>query len=287
MKFLQTDAVWKSAAALATCLLLVACGKGTVHNVGGSGSSGRSTSGANATSESILRFGSDLGRHLGPEQPGNLAFSPASVATALTMTFAGARGETAAQMAKVLHVGADPNAVAEAFGELRAALGGRQRDGLTLETADSLWGQRDTTFRPGFVDLVGRHFGAALQSVDYKRDAEAARVSINAWVSAHTHGRIPELFAEGSLNDRTRLVLADAVYLLAQWASPFQASETETAPFHAPGHDVDARTMSQILTARYGSGSGTQAVELPYAGGSLVADVVLPEPDGLGSLLGD
>ena len=39
---------------------------------------------------------------------GNLFFSPYSISTCLAMTYAGARGSTATQMARTLHFGANP-----------------------------------------------------------------------------------------------------------------------------------------------------------------------------------
>src|SRR6266508_310469 len=46
---------------------------------------------------------------------GNLFFSPYSISSALGMTYAGARGQTAEQMAQTLHFGLDPNRLHPAF----------------------------------------------------------------------------------------------------------------------------------------------------------------------------
>src|SRR5262249_50781391 len=54
--------------------------------------------------------------------PGNLVFSPASLSTALAMAWVGARGGTAAQMRKVMHLGETPEAVMRDAGRLAAAL---------------------------------------------------------------------------------------------------------------------------------------------------------------------
>ena len=66
-------------------------------------------------------FGFDLYRRL-RRTPGNLVISPASITTALTMTWGGARGETAAQMRRVLHLEGTADEVMAASGELARSL---------------------------------------------------------------------------------------------------------------------------------------------------------------------
>ena len=53
---------------------------------------------------------------------GNLFFSPYSISTCLAMTYAGARGATAAQMAQTLHFDTNPLRLGAAFGELQQQL---------------------------------------------------------------------------------------------------------------------------------------------------------------------
>jgi serpin B len=264
---------------------LAACGndKGTVHPVGAGSPSGSEVAGTAA--RSINALGADLARQLAPPGDANVAFSPSSVATALAMVYPGARGKTASQIADVLHTKVDPGALAQAFGDLKADLARREGDAVTLATADAMWGQQGTDFLPDFLRFLEQHFGAALQRVDYMRDADAARVTINRWVADHTQGRITDLFPRDAFDDSTRLVLTDAVYLLAKWAVPFVSTETATAPFFAPGRQVQARMMSKIGTLPYADADGTQALELAYAGDKIAADVVLPKAGELQSFV--
>ena len=152
---------------------------------------------------------------------GNLVFSPTSIAIALAMARAGARGETAAQMDAVLHdLGADDQAAA--INALDAALNsrsgtfqdfeGRSYD-LTLNVANAPFAQRDEQWQQAFLDALAQRFGAGLRLVDYRSDPESARMQINQWVSDRTNGRIPELISQGMLDTLTRLVLVNAIYL--------------------------------------------------------------------------
>lgn len=66
-------------------------------------------------------FAVDLYQRL-REGDANLFFSPHSISVALAMTYAGARGETAAQMAETLHFTLEDAALHRAFNALDAAL---------------------------------------------------------------------------------------------------------------------------------------------------------------------
>ncbi len=97
-------------------------------------------------------------------QPGNLFFSPSSISTALAMTYAGARGETAEQMARVLHLPAPQDKLPEAFRWLHAALRPvAEKPGYWLNVANRLWGQQGYHFLPDFLaEEIRNHFRTLL-----------------------------------------------------------------------------------------------------------------------------
>jgi len=217
---------------------------------------------------------------LAAREEGNLVYSPASIRLALAMTYAGARGQTAAEMAEVLHFGLDDGALHAAFNALDQALASRNRqepagpDGVErkvqLSIANSLWGQEGFAFRPEFLETLAEHYGAGMRVVDFVNAAEAARQAINDWVAGETNDRITDLIPEGVLSEMTRLVLTNAVYLDATWASVFDADETGESPFFLlDGSQVMVDSMYQERMFPYAAGEGWQAVELPYVGGEL------------------
>ena len=107
------------------------------------------------------RFALELHSRLA-RQPGNLFYSPASLSMALAMTYAGARGETAAEMAKVLHFPADPDRLHEQFAALRKGLndaGGGAKGSHRFSLANRLWGQRGYHFLPDFLRSRGSRTG--------------------------------------------------------------------------------------------------------------------------------
>ena len=212
-----------------------------------------------------------------------LALSPFSISEALSMTYAGARGSTAEQIATALDFGLPLPRLAPAFNAQSQSLAKADTPGATLEIANALFGQSGQSFRQPFLTILARDYGAAMHTVDFANPDAVAQ--INAWVSDHTAGNIPHLLTPGDVDPLTRLVLADAVYLDAKWLSPFQSQNTHPEVFHAPTGAIRVPTMHQDGTFAYLSGDGYQALELPYQGGRLALDILLPSQGQLQPLL--
>ncbi|HDK45455.1 MAG TPA: serpin family protein, partial [Actinobacteria bacterium] len=226
-------------------------------------------------------FGTDLYAMLATGD-GNLVFSPASIVTALAMTYAGARGVTAEEMARVLHVDLNDEAFHQAMNALDLALESRSftegDEGVQLSTANSLWGQQGLTFEQPFLDTLGTDYGSGMRLVDFKAAAEQARVRINEWVASETNDNILDLIPQGALDSLTRLVLVNAVYLDATWEHQFDPNETADGPFTLlDGSRVNVPMMHQTSSFSYGTGDGWQAVQMPYVGDDLAMLVVVPD----------
>lgn len=216
---------------------------------------------------------------------GNVALSPWSIATALAMTRVGARAETAAEMDRVLRV-QDAGTYNQAMNALDQVMRARNRstpmgddDPLVVElsAANRLFAQRGLNLVPDFLDTLEASYGAALGEVDFKTETEAARQAINDWVATETRDRIPNLIGEGLLETTTRLVLANAVFLRADWAVAFDKNATADGPFHAPSGDVTVPFMHASERWGWSEGNGWKAVELPYTGGELAMTFVVPD----------
>jgi serpin B len=214
---------------------------------------------------------------------GNLFFSPHSISTALAMTYAGAEGETAEQMAETLHFDLSGEQLHAAFNALDLTLTPGEDVGdedFVLNIANSLWAEEEYDFRDEFLDLLARHYGAGLRLVSFKTAPEAARQAINQWVSEKTEGKIENLIPEGGVNDLTRLVLANAIYFNAKWLHPFSQELTEDGTFtRLDGGDVTVPMMrwDKPTMVPYTQGDGFQAVELPYRGGSASMVILVPD----------
>src|SRR5262249_3914419 len=132
---------------------------------------------------------------------GNLFFSPHSISTALAMTYSGARGQTAEEMATALHFALPPERFHAAFADLGRELKGAGKPRKAqLHVANRLWGQKDYGFLPAFLKLTEDNYNAGLKEVDFISGAEQARKEINTWVEQQTRDKIKELLKPGTFD---------------------------------------------------------------------------------------
>ena len=217
-------------------------------------------------------------------EPGNLFYSPHSISSALAMTWAGAKGQTETDMAKALSFTLAQDKLHPAMNELDLALSSRGQGaqgadgkGFRLNIANALWGQLNYHFETPFLDVLALNYGAGMHVVDYQSAPEQALSLINGWVEQKTEGRIKDILSPDNIDASTRLVLTNAVYFNAAWATPFEAANTATAPFtNQAGATVQVPMMHGSVEVPYGAGADYAAVELPYDGNELSMVLVLP-----------
>jgi len=207
-------------------------------------------------------------------RPGNVAFSPASIEAALAMTAAGARGETQAEMLRVLHAD-DPTL--DAIGQALRGWDDPARQTYTLRIANRLFGEDAYTFEEPFLERTRSSFGAPIERLDFAGASEPARTHINDWIAEHTQDRIRDLLPTGSIDSATRMVLVNAIYLDARWQTPFEREATRPDAFRIDGGtSVQVDTMHTTREMAYGQIDGATVIELPYRGGELAMRFVLP-----------
>jgi len=226
------------------------------------------------------------------KKDGNLIFSPYSISSALAMTYAGARGDTAAEMEKTLRFPLKPARLHPAFADLSARMmRSGNRDGGQLLVANSLWGQRGYPIRDDFLSLTRDDYHAEMKEVDFINDddREVARQTINHWVEQKTQDMIQELLKPDNLDRDNKLVLVNAIYFRSLWAHPFPADKTKEEPFHASvGKSVQVPMMHLTDEFQYYEGDGVQVLELPYQGNRLSMVVILPKAgDGMAEVEND
>ena len=236
----------------------------------------------------VGRMAWDLVRASGP---GNAIVSPVSVWEALAMTHAGARGETAAEMAQVLGMPDDRAAIAAASEAVRKILAEAKGEKIALDVANRIWVHQDKRLEAEVTTLLEGKYGVDAGIVDFAGAPEPARAVINAWVSEHTAKKIDELLKAGTITPLTRLVLTNAVYMKAPWAKMFEKEATRPEPFTVSAETrADVPFMHQsgrLVAGTVGEGPKAATVcEIPYEGGRLSMMVIVPAAvDGLGDVL--
>jgi serpin B len=225
-------------------------------------------------------FGADLYQVLAEDAP-DMTFSPASVAGALRMALCGARGQTAAELARALHLEgslAQDDMAVSGLSALAARPGGQ----TAFRAPNTVWVQSGLPLREEFTARLARA-AVTLARADFAGAPGAARAEVNRVIAEQTEGKITGLLPAGAVTVLTRLVLASAVYLKAAWAQPFPPGATAAAPFYPEGPEgPDPATLSVPMMhltepLAYLRGDGYQAVLLPYRDISLAMAVVLPD----------
>ncbi len=230
-----------------------------------------------AAANAINAFGLELYQKL-KHQDTNLFFSPYSISVALSMTCAGARGQTRDQIAQALHTKSDRECLAADFGSLNRDLADSILKGEgVLNLANGLWLQKGYDFNSEYLKLMENIYGAHPSELDFKGDPKSAVEEINKWVSRQTRDKIRELITEGAIDPLTRLVLTNAIYFKGKWDSEFEKKLTKDAPFTS----LDSKKTSIPMMHRMGvfgylTGDGFQALEMAYKEGHLSMFVLLP-----------
>lgn len=227
---------------------------------------------------------------------GNLFFSPYSISTAMAMTWGGARGETARQMAGALEFTLKPDKeggplgrerLHAAFGELQRSLraAGGGKGGVEMSIANALWPQKNYPFLKSYLELIEAEYGSAGRPLDY-RSPEEARGVINRWVEGETRQKIKDLLPEGSIDSMTRMVLTNAIYFKGNWATQFKVKSTREMPFKLAADKIQKTPMMfQKGNFGYFQDAEVQVLEMPYKGEKVSMVVLLPRKvDGLAAL---
>ena len=220
----------------------------------------------------------------------NLFYSPTSLTIALAITSYGARGNTRAEIKKVLHVDSISstdlnNGVRKLTDELNAAISKNSK----LLTANRLLFQKGFKILKTYKKGISEFYDAKLTQVDYIRNAEKARGKINRWVEKKTNGDITNLIPpSGMLSADTRLILANAIYFKSFWLSKFMYHKTFSGSFFvSQNEEIKVNTMYQTNDFKYFESQelACQVLEMPYIGRKMSIVIYLPkEINGLAEL---
>jgi serine protease inhibitor len=218
-------------------------------------------------------FGFSLVQRLATPGKENLLISPASIEIALGMTYAGATGETAEALSRVLGLDTSSREVAlKDLSNLRETLQ-NPGQGVTLKVANAAWIDHSVHLNQAFATDLTKTFQTKLESVRFNDPITISH--INEWVSKATAGKISR-FLENPPSPP--MFLANAVYFHAAWSSPFPKQSTREEPFYpADGSPSKVQMMQQKGLFRYGKGPGYEVVALPYADSRFAMYCFLPD----------
>ncbi|EAY31428.1 scca2/scca1 fusion protein isoform 1 [Microscilla marina ATCC 23134] len=234
----------------------------------------------NPTVQGNTRFALQLYKQLSKAshqtQDNNVFVSPYSISSALAMTYAGAKGSTAQQMAHTLHF--SPKSLDKDYQFLNHHFNHLNSKGLQLSIVNAIWGEKSKKFQPSFLKLNHTYYQAKLGKLDFKNQPKKSRIVINQWVAKKTQDKIKNLIPSGMISGNTRMVLTNAIYFQGKWKLRFDKSNTRKMNFIA--HKItypDIKFMHITNSIKYTENAILQAIELPYAGDKVSTVVLLPK----------
>ena len=224
----------------------------------------------------IDTFAMDIYRQLAKED-GNIFFSPYSISSALTMVYAGAKGDTALDMASVLRF-ENGEALHSSMKALMAQLNSKSGEETgELAVANRLWLDAEETLLPTYMALISENYDGGIEQVDFLKNAERARVTINEWVEKKTRDKIRDLLHEGDVHADTRLVLTNAIYFKSAWSAAFEESFTKEESFRVSAKEQkNVSLMQKVGLFAYKEYPDLQLLKIPYKMSGLSMLILLP-----------
>lgn len=238
--------------------------------------------------DSALSLGTALLDDGGEGADGNVISSPGSLLIALAMLRAGASGETAAELDRVLGLPAEGrdegmNALLQSLQKFDGDPGSVDEDNPprtpVMHVANGLFVDKNVPTGPDYLKTLGLHYGTGVYPVEFHNEGVTAP-ALDAWVNKNTGGRIKK--APAAYDAENTFSLLNALYFASAWETPFDPDATEDSPFtKADGEEIRVPTMNNLAEMAYAEGPGWQAVDLPYADG-FVMRLVLPATTATG-----
>ncbi|NWQ67661.1 SPB10 protein, partial [Neopipo cinnamomea] len=259
-------------------------------------------------STSVGKFTVDLFNKLNETNKGkNLFFSPWSISAALALTYLGAKGNTATEMAEVLHftqaAGAEASSSAarpsrgrpkrrkmdlenkqaadihSGFKKLLTAIN-KPRSTYSLRSANRIYVEKTFLLLPTYIQLSKNYYKAEPQKVNFKTAPEQSGKEINAWVEKQTEGKIKDLLSPRDVSNSTKLILVNAIYFKAEWEVKFQGGHTDLQAFRLSKNKtkpVKMMYMRNTFPVLIMEAMNFKMIELPYVKHELSMFILLPD----------
>lgn len=233
-------------------------------------------------SRSIADFSFALNQQFTEGSSDNTLFSPYSLFSSLSLLYAGARTDTAAQIAKALSLQIDAKDLYLQMAKLQKKLKAPKQEGsFTLRIANALWLDRDSYILSDFRHIAEVQYEAKVESVNFAEE-ERSRSIVNEWTSNQTDGKIINLLQMGDISSSTRLLITNALFFEGTWQKPFDPKNTKAFPFNPTSDDsTTMMMMEQTGFFPYYETEGLQILSLPFktltANANIACLILLPE----------
>ncbi|XP_974288.1 alaserpin [Tribolium castaneum] len=208
----------------------------------------------------------------------NVLISPLSAETVLALAQSGCGDETSQEIRTVLHLPNDQNQIENLYKTVLPTLG--------VQSANKIYVKEKFTIRSEFTKIAKEVFGSDCENVNFSKE-EAAGI-MNQWVEQQTGKKIRDLISPGVLNNRTRLVLVNALHFKGEFSVPFPPGFTYKENFYAGNSQIQVETMHNPSGAKYlyfeCHHLNAKFLELPFQNEASITFILPNEKNGLAAL---
>ena len=225
------------------------------------------------------QFAFDLYSELAKTEKENIFYSPYSISAALAMTYEGAKGKTAEEIKEVFHF-PETSVLRPNYAAIYNKINENNKE-YQLSTGNALWVQQDYLLLNDYSEAVERYYGGKASNVDFIKETEKSRQTINSFIEEQTNNKVKELIPAGQVDPLTRLVITNAIYFKGTWEWEFDKSDTRDKNFYITPENVVKTPMmymdSDKATFNYADLEKLQILELPYKGDKISMLILLPK----------
>ncbi|MBQ8069780.1 MAG: serpin family protein [Bacteroidales bacterium] len=210
----------------------------------------RSEVSPSTTNSLTMDFSASLLRNAASQEglADNLVLSPLSAGYALSLLLEGATGPTREELLSVL---------GGSFGDIVPFTD----ENTIVNTASSVWLKEGVAVLDSYRNAIEKKFSAQVETRDFS-SRETVK-EINSWCSDHTAGKIPSIV--GEIPGSTVMLLLNALYFKAPWATPFNENFTKKGTFHSvAGDQKDVSFMNRNGKMDYYRCESFSSLSLPY-----------------------
>lgn len=226
--------------------------------------------------ESNNKFSFDIYQKL-KKQSENIIFSPASITSALAMTYVGAKNNTLNEISKTFYFDIDINTFSKDYTKL-LNLKEISKSELSFYNANSLWIQNELSLKKNFLNINKQYFSSSLHFTDFVNEPELSRLKINQWVEDNTNKKIKDLLEANTIDNSTRLVLVNALYFKGAWQNKFDKKNNTVENFQVGRNKfIKATYMNRYIHSWYYEDKYAQIIDIPYSGEDISLMIILPK----------
>lgn len=202
----------------------------------------------------------------------NLAYSPISLYSVMSMTANGAGGNCADEFAKFLNY-SDFSQLNKYNAQILSNFPYLDRK-TTFKMANCILAQQTVEFNQEFLSNIFEYYNSEVIAVNPLTNN--ATELLNDWISSQTNGLIKVHF--DGMDKIEGLCLVNALYFQSPWTNPFKKDKTQSLYFTcSDGQKVKTQIMHDFeMKGYYAEVEDVRVLTLPFGNGSYEMSFILP-----------